>query len=58
MPLYPQNVVSQGTCPGYLLFRFFHFRFTFESIKEFGSTSHGIRALVELDPLIGKFQWH
>jgi len=35
----PQNVASQGTCPNFLLFHCFHFRLTFESIKELGSTS-------------------
>jgi hypothetical protein len=29
----------------------------FESIEEFENMSHGIKALVELDPLIGKLQW-
>ncbi len=58
IPLYPQSVASQGMCPNSLLFRCFQFRFRFESIKELGSASHGIRALVELDPLIGEFRWH
>ncbi len=31
------------------------FRFAVECIKELGGVSHGIRALVELDPLIGEF---
>jgi hypothetical protein len=31
---------------------------TIESIKELGGASHGIKALVELDPPIGEFQWH
>ncbi len=39
MPIYPQSVVSQRVCPNSLLFRCFHFRFTFESIKKLGSTS-------------------
>jgi len=38
MPLYPQSVTSQGACPNSLFFRCFHFRLTFESIKEFEST--------------------
>jgi hypothetical protein len=38
MPFYPQSATSQGESPNPLLFRRFHFRFTFESIKELGST--------------------
>ncbi len=37
MPLYPQSVASQAACPNSFLFRYFHFRLTFESIKELGS---------------------
>jgi hypothetical protein len=33
-PFTPQSVVSQGTCPNSLLFRCFHLKLTFESIKE------------------------
>ncbi len=40
----PQNAASQGTCPNSLLFQCFHFRLTFEPIKEFGSTSKSIHA--------------
>ncbi len=36
-PSTPQSVVSQVVCPNFLLFRCFHLRFTFESIKELGS---------------------
>jgi hypothetical protein len=32
-PLYPQNVTNQGACINSLLFRYFHLKFTFESIK-------------------------
>jgi hypothetical protein len=39
-PLYPQSVVSQVMCPNSLLFRCFHFKLTFESIKEVGSASN------------------
>jgi len=39
MPLYPQNAMSQGTCPNSLLFCYFHLKFIFESIKELGSTT-------------------
>ncbi len=39
MPFYPQSVASQGVCPNSLLFHYFHFRLTFESIKELGSAS-------------------
>jgi hypothetical protein len=35
-PLYPQNVASQGACFDSLLFRCFHFRLSFEFIKELG----------------------
>ncbi len=45
MPFYPQSATSWVMCLDFLLFRCFHFRFTFESIKEFGSVSHGIKAL-------------
>jgi hypothetical protein len=31
----------------------FHFRLTFESIKELRSVSHGMRALIELDSFVG-----
>jgi hypothetical protein len=37
MPLYPQNVASQGACPNFLHFCYFHFRLTFESLEEGGS---------------------
>jgi len=36
---YPQNAASQGTCPNSLLFCCFHFKLTFESIKELGGAS-------------------
>jgi hypothetical protein len=39
-PFYPQSVVSQGACLDSLPFRRFHFRFTFEFIKELGGASH------------------
>jgi hypothetical protein len=38
-PSIPQSVVSHEMCPDSLLFRCFHFKLTFESIKEFGSMS-------------------
>jgi len=41
-PLYPQSATSHGTCPQLLILSLFHFKFTFESIKELGSASHGI----------------
>jgi hypothetical protein len=37
--LTPQSVVSQRMCLNFLLFRYFHFKLTFEPIKEFRSTS-------------------
>jgi len=37
MPLYPESVVNQGTCPQ--LFHYVHFRLIFESIKELGNAS-------------------
>jgi hypothetical protein len=40
--LLPRSVVSQGVCPNSLLFRCFHLRLTFESIKELGSASHEV----------------
>jgi hypothetical protein len=42
MPLYPQSVANQGTCPNFLLFRYFHLRFTFEFIEEVGGASLGV----------------
>jgi len=36
----------------------FTFGLVVESIKELAGASHGIRALVELDPLIKEFRWH
>jgi hypothetical protein len=39
MPLYPQSAVSQKVCPNSLLLRCFHFKLTFESIKELGNAS-------------------
>jgi hypothetical protein len=38
-PFYPQSVASQGACFDSLLFCCFHFRLSFESIKELGTTS-------------------
>ncbi len=38
-PLYPWSVTSQGACLDSLLFHYFHFKLTCESIKELGSTS-------------------
>jgi hypothetical protein len=35
--MYPQSAASQGTCLDSLLFHCFHFKLTFESIKELGS---------------------
>jgi hypothetical protein len=40
------------------LFIVFTFGLAIKSVEEFGGVSHGIRALVELDPPIGEFQWH
>jgi len=40
----PQNATSQGTCPNSLLFQCFHFRFTFEPIKELGNASKNVHA--------------
>jgi hypothetical protein len=37
----PQSATSQGACPDSLLFHYFQFGFTFESIKELGSASKG-----------------
>jgi hypothetical protein len=39
MPLYPRSAANQGACFDSLLFHYFHFRLTFESIKELGSAS-------------------
>ncbi len=40
--LLPQSALSQGTCPDSLLFRCFHFKLTFDFIKELGSPSISI----------------
>jgi len=42
-PLYPQRVASQGACPNSLLFHYFHFKFTFESIKELENASPNLK---------------
>jgi len=36
-PLPLQSAVSQGTCPDSLLFHYFLFELTFESLKELGA---------------------
>ncbi len=46
-PLYPQNVANQGMRPDSLLFHYFHFILTFESIKELETASVLIRPLWE-----------
>jgi hypothetical protein len=38
-PFYPQSAMSQGVCPNFLLFCYFHLRLTFEFIKDIGSAS-------------------
>ncbi len=48
MSFYPQSVVSQGTCLNSLLFRCFHFKLTFESMKELGSVSFDMKDLEEV----------
>jgi hypothetical protein len=50
-PLYPRSASNQGVCLDSLPFRCFHFRFSFESIKEFGSASSEL-ALWELRVLM------
>jgi len=49
---------SVSLTPCFSLLFCFHLKFTFESIKNLKSASHGIRALVEFDSLIGEFRWH
>ncbi len=39
-PLPPQSAINWRVCPDSLLFSYFQFGFTFESIKELGSASH------------------
>jgi hypothetical protein len=46
MPLYPQSATSKGACPYSLLFRCFHLKLTFESIKELGSASSTTIAII------------
>ncbi len=38
-PFYPQSATSQEACPNSLLGQYFHFRLTFEYIKELGNAS-------------------
>jgi hypothetical protein len=57
-PSTPEVLRVRERAPNSLLFRCFNFRLTFEFMKELGSASHGIRVLVEFDPLIGEFWWH
>jgi hypothetical protein len=40
-PLYPQSATNQEACPQLFTFSLFHFRLTFESIKELESASLG-----------------
>ncbi len=47
MPLYPRSAMSQGMCLDSLLFRCFHFRFTFEFIKELGNVSFNLEWLYD-----------
>ncbi len=49
MPFNPQSVMSQGCVPNSLLFRYFHFKFTFESIKELGSASFLLMIQLTMD---------
>ncbi len=53
--LLPLKVLRAKKCAPIICFFCLQFGLTFETIKEFGGVSHGIRASVELDPLIGKF---
>jgi hypothetical protein len=40
MPFYPFKMLqARERVPNFLLFRYFHLRLTFESIKDLGSTS-------------------
>jgi hypothetical protein len=57
MPLYPEMLQTgeHAATPPFVVFTF---GFAVESIQESGGVSHGIKALVELDPPIGEFQWH
>jgi hypothetical protein len=43
MPLYPQNVVNQGTYPNSLSLCCFHLRLIVESIKELGGALVGLK---------------
>jgi hypothetical protein len=54
MPLYPQSAANQGACPNSLHFLCFQFRFTFESIKELGSTSFIIFSRLILRFIVSK----
>jgi hypothetical protein len=42
-----QSAASQRACFDSLLFRYFQFRLTFESIKEFGSVSMAFHGLID-----------
>jgi hypothetical protein len=43
-----QSATSQGACLNSLFFCYFHFRFTFESIKEVGSVSKTMQFSIDL----------
>jgi hypothetical protein len=47
MTLYPQNATRQGACPNFLLFRCFHLKFTFESLKEVRSALDDVKGYVK-----------
>ncbi len=57
-PFTPKVLQAREHAPTPSLSVVFTFGFTVESIRELGGASHGIRSLVELDSLIGEFQWH
>jgi hypothetical protein len=56
-PLYPWSAVSQGLCPDSLPFHCFHFRLSFESIKEFGSAL-GMLRNKNLKVINQQKKWH
>jgi hypothetical protein len=57
MPLYPRNVASLGACLESLLFHCFHFRLSFESIKELGNAL-GNMAFKNATLKIGIYSYH
>jgi hypothetical protein len=57
MPFTPEVLRTRERAPTPFPSVVLTFGLVIKSIKELGGVSHGIRAMVELDPPIGEFQW-